>query len=143
LSEFNAAAVEFLVVGAFAMAVHGRVRATGDLDIWVRPSGDNAQRLMRALASFGAPLHDLTQDDLSRPGIVFQIGVAPFRIDILTSIDGVDFDAAWADRFVTQFAGQPVAVLSTRFLILNKRAAGRPQDLADVAWLEDPQSRES
>jgi hypothetical protein len=136
LSEFNAHRVEYLVVGAYAMAAHGRVRATGDLDVWVRPEAGNARKALAALRAFGAPLHDLTEDDLSRPGTVFQIGVAPLRIDVLTGIDGVEFEAAWADRMTSKFADQAVPVLSVVHLIKNKRAAGRAQDLADLEWLE-------
>ena len=136
LSEFNARGVEYLVVGAYALAAHGHVRATGDLDIWVRPDPANAKRVMFALEAFGAPLHDLTQGDLSRAGVVFQIGVAPVRIDVLTGIDGVAFDEAWLERITTRYAGQAVSVLSARQLIANKRAVGRAQDMADVEWLE-------
>jgi hypothetical protein len=136
LSEFNARGVEYLVVGAYAMAAHGRVRATGDFDVWVRPEPGNAKQVLEALAAFGAPLRDLSEKDLSRPGIVFQIGVAPLRIDVLTSIDGVEFGEAWAARLTTKFAGQAVPVLSLKHLIRNKRAVGRAQDLADLEWLE-------
>jgi hypothetical protein len=136
LSEFNARGVEYLLVGAYALAAHGHVRATGDLDLWVRPEGANAKRVLEALKAYGAPLQGLTESDLSRPDTVFQIGVAPLRIDILTSIDGVDFAEAWAGRSATRFADQPIAVLSVRHLIRNKRTVGRPQDLADVEWLE-------
>lgn len=143
LSTFNANDVEYLVVGAYALAAHGRVRATGDLDIWVRPAPENAARVLKALAAFGAPLRDLTAADLIQPGLVFQIGVAPLRIDILTAIDGVEFADAWAARMMTRFTDQPVAVLSVEYLIRNKRAAGRAQDLADLEWLEHPEKRDS
>lgn len=136
LSEFNARGVEYLVVGAYALAAHGHVRATGDLDIWVRPDAANAKRVMAALAAFGAPLHDLTEGDLSRTGVVFQIGVAPVRIDVLTGIDGVTFDDAWRERFTARYVDQTVPVLSVGLLIANKRAVGRAQDMADVEWLE-------
>ena len=141
LSEFNARGVEFLVVGAHALAAHGRVRATGDLDVWVRPESGNAKRVMEALAAFGAPLRDLSAEDLSRPGTIFQIGVAPLRIDVLTGIDAVEFDEAWSSRVVAQFAGETVPVLSVSHLIRNKRAVGRAQDLADVEWLEKSAKR--
>lgn len=136
LSAFNAHGVEFLVVGAHALAAHGHVRATGDLDVWVRPDPANARRVLKALAAFGAPVQDLSEDDLARPGLVFQIGVAPLRIDVLTAIDGVQFDEAWTDRFIATFAGENVSVLSAAHLIRNKRAVGRAQDLADLEWLE-------
>lgn len=142
LSAFNAHGVEFLVVGAFALAAHGRVRATGDIDVWVRPSAENAPRVLKALTDFGAPLHDLTADDLSRPGLVFQIGIAPLRIDILTGIDGVEFAEAWSSRVGTKIAGQEIGVLSVEHMIRNKRTAGRAQDLADLEWLENPDKRD-
>ncbi|HKY09641.1 MAG TPA: hypothetical protein VJQ55_15435 [Candidatus Binatia bacterium] len=136
LAEFNARGVEFLLVGAHALAAHGHVRATEDLDVWIRPDPANAKRVIEALRTFGAPLHDLTEKDLATPGLVFQIGVAPIRIDILTAIDGVEFAEAWAERYSTQFADLPVYVLSRAHMIQNKRAAGRNQDLADIERLE-------
>lgn len=136
LSVFNAHRVEYLVVGAHALAAHGHVRATGDLDVWVRPRAANAARVLEALKDFGAPLLDLAEADLARDGTMFQIGVVPLRIDVLTSIDGVEFDEAWADRLVAKFAGLDVPVLSARHLVKNKRAVARTQDLADVEWLE-------
>jgi hypothetical protein len=136
LSAFNAHRVEYLVVGAHALAAHGHVRATGDLDVWVRPDPANAKRVMDALRTFGTPLQDLTHEDLVTPGTAFQIGVAPIRIDVLTSIDGVAFQEAWEDRITASFVDLPVPVLSARHLIRNKRAVGRPQDLADLDWLE-------
>lgn len=136
LAEFNAHGVEYLVVGAHALAAHGHVRATKDLDVWIRVDAENARRVLQALQAFGAPLLDLTESDLTTPGLIFQIGVPPVRIDIITAIDGVDFAEAWATRMQTKFADQPVAVLSKETLIKNKRAAGRTQDLADVERLE-------
>jgi hypothetical protein len=136
LAEFNAQGVEYLVVGAHALAAHGLVRATKDLDVWVRPDPQNARRVIGALAAFGAPLQDLTVDDLSVPGTIFQIGVAPIRIDVITAIDGVRFEEAWIARVQAPFADQVVAVLSRDDLLRNKRAAGRDQDLLDVKWLE-------
>jgi len=136
LAEFNARGVDFIVVGAYALAAHGRVRATKDLDVWVRPTAQNAARVMAALKNFGAPMHDLSAVDLATPGIVFQIGVEPVRIDVLTEIDAVSFDEAWKDRFQTKFSDQPASVLSKKHLLKNKRAVGRTQDLADVEWLE-------
>lgn len=136
LCEFNAAGVEYLLVGAYALAVHGLPRATGDMDLWVRPTTENAHRAYAALAGFGAALRDLAPDDLATLDIVFQIGVAPRRIDVLTSIDGVDFVAAWERRVMTVVDGIDVPVLHKADLIANKRAVGRPKDLADVAWLE-------
>ncbi len=135
LAEFNAHGVEYMVVGAHALAAHGHVRATKDLDVFIRPSADNAFKVVEALTSFGAPLHDLTAEDLSKEGTVFQIGVPPVRIDVINEIDGVTFSEAWPNRLRTQFAGVSVAVLSREDLIRNKRASGRTQDLADLEIL--------
>lgn len=136
LATFNDHGVEYLVVGAHALAAHGHVRATKDLDVWVRPSRDNAARVLKALAAFGAPLQDLSLEDLTLLGLVFQIGVAPFRIDVITRIDGVEFGAAWSDRLEAKLGAMIVPVLSRRHLIANKKASGRLQDLADVERLE-------
>jgi hypothetical protein len=136
LSAFNAHGVEYLVVGAHALAAHGYVRATGDLDVWVRPDAANSKRVVSALTAFGAPLDDLTAADLAVPGTVFQIGVAPIRIDVLTTIDGVTFDEAWPQRLTAAFLDLPVPVLSSAHLVKNKKTVGRTQDLADVEWLE-------
>lgn len=104
---------------------------------------DNAVRVMKSLTQFGAPLQDLTLADLSQPGVVFQVGVAPLRIDILTGIDGVMFEDAWPACIQSRVFDQPVAVLSIEHLILNKRAVGRAQDIADLEWLEHPDKRDS
>jgi hypothetical protein len=142
LSALCAAGAEFLVVGAHAVAVHGVPRATGDLDIWVRPTPENAERVWAALKAFGAPLHDLAPEDLSRPGIGFQMGVVPCRIDILTQITGVDFDSAWQGRTELDIEGVRVSVIGRTELLANKRATGRPKDLADVAALELGEERD-
>ena len=137
LSELLDASAEYLIVGAYALAAHGVPRATGDLDVWIRPSKDNAGRVFAALARFGAPLDHVSLEDFTNPGMVFQIGVAPRRIDILTSIDGVDFDSAWSGRTSVEIDGLRVPVLGREDLIANKRAVGRPKDLADIAMLEE------
>lgn len=141
LSAFCAEGVEFLLVGAYALAAHGLPRATGDIDLWIGTSGDNPARVRLALARFGAPVDQLSLSELSRPNLVFQIGVVPRRIDVLTSIDGVDFASAWIDRMDTDVGGIVVPVLSRALLMRNKRASARPQDLADLAWLEGDDSR--
>jgi hypothetical protein len=136
LLAFNAHEVEYLIVGAHALAAYGHVRATKDLDIWVRPDPANAQSIIAALYDFGAPLGDLTSNDLTKSGTIFQIGVPPLRIDLITNIDGVDFSAAWPERLETSFSGIPTFVISRRHLITNKKTAARLQDLADVEKLE-------
>jgi len=144
LSAFNAERVEFLLVGAYALAAHGAPRATGDLDLWIRPSTDNAQKAWRALVRFGAPLEGLQQTDLSTPGTVIQIGREPRRIDLLTTIDGVGFDEAWGAKKEIQVDGMTIPVIGRDEFLRNKRATGRHKDLADVERLEagddaDPQ----
>jgi hypothetical protein len=136
LSALSAAKADFLVVGAHARAAYGEPRATKDLDIWVRPTPENAERVWRALAQFGAPLAGLTKDDFARPGITLQIGLPPHRIDILTEISGVTFEEAWPRRIEAQFAGATYPVISKQDYIVNKRASGRPQDLVDANHVE-------
>jgi hypothetical protein len=136
LQELSAAGADFMVVGAHALAAHERPRATGDIDIWVRPTPENASRVWNALVRFGAPLDDLTLEDLTTPDITFQMGVVPNRIDILTGISGVTFDEAWPNRLTMQRGELEFAVIGREDLIRNKRASGRPKDLVDVANLE-------
>ena len=126
---------DFIVVGAYALAAHGHPRATGDIDIWVRPAHDNAISVMKALAAFGAPIVNLTIEDLSQTGNVFQIGVAPCRIDILTNIDGVTFDEAYQSLVRVEVDGLSVPFLSREMLIKNKLATGRLKDRADAEEL--------
>lgn len=134
-AALNDAGAEYLVVGAHALAAHGHVRATKDLDVWVRATADNAERVYRALRIFGAPLDDLSVADLRTPDIVFQMGVAPVRIDILTSVSGITFDDAWPERVSSRYGDLPIPILSRDHLIKNKLAAGPLQDLADVEQL--------
>jgi hypothetical protein len=135
LRAFIAHDVRFLIVGAYALAVHGRPRATGDLDVWVEPTSDNAARVMRALSDFGAPLAEVGADDFSRPGIVFQIGLPPRRIDILTTLSGLTFAEAWPSRVRAPFGSVDVDYLGRDDFIRNKRHIGRAKDLADIEGL--------
>jgi len=136
LAALSAAGADYLLVGALALAAHGVVRATGDLGVWVRPTPDNAAKVWRALLAFGAPLHELTERDLATPDVVFQIGVAPYRIDLLTSIDGVSFDEAWRNRAALRVEGQEITLIGREDFLRNKRATGRLRDLADAEELE-------
>jgi hypothetical protein len=136
LQAFNAAGVKYLVIGGYAMAVHGFPRFTKDLDLWIEASPENARRTYDALRNFGAPLDDLTEEDLRDPEIVFQIGVAPVRADILVSITDVAFDVAWPQRIETHYGSIPVCVIGKEALIRNKRATGRPRDILDAEELE-------
>jgi len=143
LSAFCAEGVEFLLVGAYALAVHGLPRATGDIDLWVGGDPQNAGRVIAALRRFGAPLLDVKEEDFRTPGTVFQIGVAPRRIDILTAIDGVEFDEAWTNRVEVEIEGLRIPVLSREHVLRNKRASGRPKDIADVRELEKIEARKA
>jgi hypothetical protein len=136
LSIFNEEGVEYLVIGAYALAAHGNPRATKDLDLWVRCSQRNSARIVGALRRFGAPLGDLTDQDFIEPGLTFQVGIAPRRIDVVTDIDGIVFEYAFPNRVTVEVDGIEVPVISRQDLLTNKKAARRPQDLADVAWLE-------
>ncbi len=137
LSALCDAKADFIIVGAFSLAVHGNPRATGDIDILIRPSEENAVKVMAALRVFGAPLDQISPADLVHPETVFQIGVVPRRIDILTALEGIaDFDEAWETHIVVEVENLSLPVLGRDTLIKNKSALGRPQDLADVAWLE-------
>jgi len=134
LSEKKA---KFLLVGAYAMAVHGYPRSTMDIDLLVMPDPENASLVLEALDDFGAPTGNLSVDDLQKEGLIFQIGVAPCRIDILTSIDGMEFEDAYERSELIDIEGIPVRVLSIPDLIANKRATGRTKDLADAEMLEE------
>jgi hypothetical protein len=134
--EFNRAGVEYLVVGAYALAGYGLSRATRDLDLWIRVSADNATRAQAALAAFGAPPHLAMRRDLLDPNMVVQIGVEPVRVDIMMSISGVDFDSAYAARVTLQVDDVAMPIIGRAHLIANKRASGRKQDLLDAEWLE-------
>ncbi|MFM8566903.1 MAG: DUF6036 family nucleotidyltransferase [Gemmatimonadota bacterium] len=130
--------VRFLVVGTHALAIHGAPRATQDIDVWVDPDRRNAERCWRALSAFGAPLDTLpiTVEDLSTPGLVVQLGLAPNRVDILTAISGVaSFHEAWATRVEHEVRGLRLAFLGREAFVRNKRATGRPKDLADLESL--------
>ena len=128
--------VKFLLVGAYAMAAHGYPRATMDIDLWVMPSPDNARAVLRTLRKFGAPLHGLTIDDLQKDDTIFQIGIAPRRIDIITGVSGLQFDKAFAQSLEIDIEGLKIHYPSLDDLIRNKKASGRTKDLADVEALE-------
>ncbi|MGH9411992.1 MAG: hypothetical protein ACRD1V_21355 [Vicinamibacterales bacterium] len=140
LSALCAAAAEFLVVGAYALAAHGAPRATGDLDILVRPTAENADRVLAALRSFGAPVLDLTRDDLTRADTVFQIGLPPSRIDVLSGVSGLTFDDAWKNRVDIAIGDLKVPIIGRDDFITNKRASGRPKDLSDLTLLPPVES---
>jgi len=134
--------VRFILVGAYALAAHGYPRATMDIDIWVMPSPQNADALLRALSRFSAPLHNLTKEDLLKEGTIFQIGVAPRRIDIITTASGLQFETTYQNSIPVNIEGIEVRIPSVDDLILNKRAIGRTKDLADAEALESLKNSE-
>ena len=136
LSIFNEENVEYLLIGAYALAAYGNPRATKDMDLWVLCSAENSDRIVRALQRFGTPSGDVLNQDFIRPGITLQIGVPPRRIDVVTEIDGVSFAEAYRNRLMIEVDGVKVPVIGRQDLLTNKKAAGRPQDVADASWLE-------
>ncbi len=136
LRSLGDAQVKFLLVGAYALAAHGYPRATMDIDIWVMPSPDNAEAVLRALRQFGAPTGELTVADLQKDDTIFQIGVAPRRIDIITGASGLRFEEAFAHSIEIEIEGLKIHVPSVADIICNKKASGRTKDLADVEVLE-------
>ncbi len=135
LSALFDAGADYLIVGAYALAAHDRPRATGDLDIWVRASRENAERVRRAIEIFGMPVENISVDDLATPGLVLQFGYPPQRIDVMTSVSGVTFDEAWPRRIVVDVEGKQHPVIGKEELIRNKQALGRAKDLVDVEEL--------
>lgn len=132
------ARVKFIVIGAHALAAHGLPRATGDLDLFVETTGENADRILQALRAFGAPIatHMVGRSDFEKPGTHYQIGNPPRRIDLLTSITGVSFEEARQSTILVNIEGMSLPVLGREALLKNKRATGRKKDLADVEALE-------
>lgn len=127
--------VKALVVGGYAVAFHGRPRFTKDIDVFIEASAANAERLLAALSDFGFAGLGLSVDDFTVPGRIVQLGVAPNRVDLLTAIDGVTFDEAWAHRVPGRFGAATVDYISLDDLLRNKRTSARPQDLLDVEEL--------
>lgn len=139
LECLNEARVEYMLIGGYAVMAHGHLRATQDLDVWVRASPDNAARVMAAMDAFGLP-PGLSVDDLAHvegtPPTGFRFGRPPFAVDLITSVQGVGFDEAWAGSVLRSFDGLEVRVIGRAALLANKRATGRLQDAADVEALE-------
>ena len=127
--------VDFIIVGAYALGTHGYPRATGDIDIWVKPNDTNSKKLYKALARFGTPLDQIKLDDFSTEGIIFQIGVIPRRIDIITKIDGVTYEEADEDKIIVEVEGLKIPVISLNKFIKNKMATGRENDELDIKTL--------
>lgn len=127
--------VNYLIVGGYALAFHGAPRFTGDLDIFVQPTEGNAKRLLSALEEFGFGSLDLKASDFTTPDQTIQLGVPPARIDLLTSIEGVDWESASEGSVEAKFADIPVKYIGREEFIRNKRSVGRKRDLADLEAL--------
>lgn len=134
--------VKFLVVGAYAMGTYGYPRATGDFDLWVEASLENSRNIFNALFEFGAPIKDIAEETFCETGIIYQIGVAPRRIDIITQIDGVEFIKAYAEKQEIELEGIKIPVISKEDLIKNKKSTGREKDRLDVIYLKESPSIE-
>jgi hypothetical protein len=132
LRSLNAAGIRYLIVGGYAVMVHTEPRYTKDLDIWIDRDEPNARAVLAALAEFGAPTEGVTAADLTEPEVFFQIGIEPVRVDILTSVAGLDFRAAWERRVEVDFAGEVAPVLCREDILAAKIASGRPIDQEDV-----------
>jgi len=135
LELFNKHKVEYLIVGGYALAFHGAPRLTGDIDLLVRPTSENAERILRALDEFGFGSLNLSKDDFTTPGMVVQLGVPPVRIDIITRVSGVSWEKADAGKIAGRYADTPVFFISREDFIANKRATGRARDAADIEAL--------
>jgi hypothetical protein len=141
LKLLNSHAVDYLLIGGYAVSIHGYIRATNDLDVWVKISEQNANGIVDVLREFGFALETLTADLFLAPNQVIRMGMPPLRLEILTSVAGVEFDECFADKDVVTIDGLAVPVISLPRLRQNKRAAGRPKDLADLDNLPDSNSQ--
>ncbi|MDD5645350.1 MAG: hypothetical protein PHO00_07910 [bacterium] len=128
--------VKFIVVGAYAMGAQGYPRATGDFDVWVEPSAENSPKVYNSIKEFGAPPREITPDSFTEKGIIYQIGVVPRRIDIITFINGVDFDKAYEEREEIEVENIKIPFLSKKNIIKNKESTGRDKDKLDVKYLK-------
>lgn len=131
----NVAKARYLIVGAHAVSFYTEPRYTKDLDIWVNPSPENAAKVHKALGEFGAPIKNLRIEDLTKPNLFYQLGIAPVRIDIIMSISGVDFSKAWQNRKSTRFGKIKVNIIGIEELVRSKKVAMRPQDRIDLGKL--------
>lgn len=136
LHRFNAAGVKYLIVGAYAVIYYTEPRYTKDIDIWINPVRENAEKVYGALKAFGAPVEQLTLEDLTNPEMVYQMGVEPNRIDILMGIGDLQFSQAWKNRVTTEYGKANTYVIDIDSLIQAKKAADRDQDKIDIKVLE-------
>jgi hypothetical protein len=135
LALFNVHGVEYVIVGGYALAMHGAPRSTGDIDLFINPAPANAERVVAALSAFGFASLGFKPEDFSRPGQIVQLGVSPVRIDILTEIDGVTWEQVDHGKVPSDYGGVPIRLIGRREFVANKRASGRLKDLADLEAL--------
>ena len=135
LQSFNASGVRYLIVGGYAVMVHTEPRYTKHLDVWIEPTESNARLMIAALAEFGAPTGNILPSDFTEPDVFFQIGIEPVRIDIMSSIPGLDFQRAWNRKLIVDFGGESAPVLCRNDVLKSKIAAGRVRDQRDVKKL--------
>jgi hypothetical protein len=138
LSIFNAAGVRYLIVGGYAVMIHTEPRYTKDLDLWIDRSGANAEAVFQALAHFGAPLKGLDPADFTGPEVFYQVGMEPLRVDVMTSVAGLEFKSAWERRLIVDFDGESAGVPSRADLRLSKKAADRTRDRKHIRSLQKP-----
>lgn len=138
LRNLNEAGTRYLIVGGYAVMVHTEPRYTKDLDIWIEPEEANARAMLDALARFGAPTADVAPTDFLEPEVFFQVGVEPVRVDIMTSVTGLDFAGAWSRKVLVDFGGETAPVLCREDILAAKKASGRVQDQADARSLDRP-----
>lgn len=136
LKCLNRAGVDYMLVGGWAVNMYGYIRATVDLDIWILADADNARKVYTAVAEFGAPVSEMKPEEFAEYGMIFQIGVAPCMVDIISKISGVSYADAATRAVPKVIDGVPVRIISLDDLIENKKASGRAKDLADVEVLE-------
>ncbi|MFN3166857.1 MAG: hypothetical protein ACE37H_07315 [Phycisphaeraceae bacterium] len=141
LCLLNEEKVEYLLVGGWAVSFHAHFRVTEDIDLWIRPTPENAQRVIRALMKFGAPMDGMDIEDFAKPRYGLHIGVPPARIDLLTTLEGVSFEQAWASRLTDELSGIPIQVIGREELLKNKAVVGRAKDLADIESIEGAKRR--
>ncbi|HSW01145.1 MAG TPA: nucleotidyltransferase [Sedimentisphaerales bacterium] len=140
LELFNKHKVEYLIVGGYALAFHGAPRVTGDIDLFVRPANENAERILLALDEFGFGSLNLSKEDFTTPGMIVQLGVPPVRIDILTRVSGVPWEKADAGKVAGFYADTPVHFIGREDFLVNKRTTGRAKDMADIEALGEHES---
>lgn len=135
--------VKYMIVGAYATIYYAEPRYTKDIDVWIKNDIENAKKVYEALKEFGAPIKDISMNDFTNKNTVYQIGVAPIRVDIMTGLPGVKFENAWINRKKTKYDNIPINIVGLKDLIKSKRKANRAQDKLDLELLQKINRREN